>query len=209
MCLILLVVIFEKTVFTFCKDRIKFLRKIRYSGMNKAEALSNDLLEEIHVSYIVNDYKRTALEIKTLQEKINQVQPTSKNSQTLKTTLQNHVKALEAKLRMLERKIDELCKLVGVSEGTLEERMLKLKRRQLELLQIVEYRMMSKVQSYDIRDCQEYFGILELERILKSMKNSNAHEIQKMLRKSESRVGAKRSNSKSPTKAEGNLEESI
>jgi hypothetical protein len=29
------------------------------------------------------------------------------------------------------------------------------------------YRMKSKVQTYDIRDCQEYYGVLELEALLK------------------------------------------
>lgn len=35
--------------------------------------------------------------------------------------------------------------------------------------------MKSKVQSFDIRDCEEYYGILELESLLK--KNSKANGI--------------------------------
>jgi len=35
--------------------------------------------------------------------------------------------------------------------------------------------MKSKVQSFDIRDCEEYYGILELENLLK--KNSKAKQV--------------------------------
>lgn len=36
-------------------------------------------------------------------------------------------------------------------------------------------RMKSKVQSFDIRDCEEYYGILELENLLK--RNSKPEQV--------------------------------
>ena len=36
-----------------------------------------------------------------------------------------------------------------------------------KLMSYKHYRIKSKVQSYDIRDCDEYYGILELEILLK------------------------------------------
>jgi hypothetical protein len=64
MVILILINLFEKTVFSFCKNKIKYLKRFRYGGLEKQEALSNDLFEEIHVGYLVNDYERTKVEKK-------------------------------------------------------------------------------------------------------------------------------------------------
>ena len=49
--------------------------------------------------------------------------------------------------------------------------------------------MKSKVQTYDIRDCEEYFGVLELEQLLKKAnKENNANVNLDMIRRSSSKV---------------------
>ena len=50
----------------------------------------------------------------------------------------------------------------------------KIKQLQLKFELVMSkknYRMKSKIQTYDIRDCAEYYGVLELEALLKQSKN--------------------------------------
>jgi hypothetical protein len=50
----------------------------------------------------------------------------------------------------------------------------KIKQLQLKFEMVMSkknYRMKSKIQTYDIRDCAEYYGVLELETLLKQSKN--------------------------------------
>jgi len=57
--------------------------------------------------------------------------------------------------------------LIDLPVMSFEQRTIQLKKSQEKLFQKKQYRMKSKVQSYDIRDCSEYFGVLELEKLLK------------------------------------------
>ena len=47
------------------------------------------------------------------------------------------------------------------------ERIRKLSINAEALLEKKEYRIKSKVQTYDLRDCEEYYGIMALESLLK------------------------------------------
>jgi hypothetical protein len=44
------------------------------------------------------------------------------------------------------------------------------------------------VQSYDIRDCKEYYGILELEKLLKDMSNEGKIDVDQQLVKKQTKV---------------------
>lgn len=48
----------------------------------------------------------------------------------------------------------------------MQERIRQLKLHEGALCDKKGFRMKSKVQSYDLRDCEEYYGILELEKLL-------------------------------------------
>ena len=47
-----------------------------------------------------------------------------------------------------------------------------LKEKKVELVNTKKYRMKSTIQSYDIRDNKEYYGVLEMEKTLKGLNNS-------------------------------------
>ena len=72
-----------------------------------------------------------------------------------------------SKEQLIKRKINKLCKIVGVNEATTDEKIKQLKISEDKLLELKDYKMKSKVQSYDLRDCEEYYGILELEKLLR------------------------------------------
>lgn len=76
-----------------------------------------------------------------------------------------------AKERLIEQKLNGLCKLIGLSEPTLELRIRALKFKEPEILEKKNYRMKSRVQSYDLRDSEEYTGLLELEKVLRELKD--------------------------------------
>lgn len=50
----------------------------------------------------------------------------------------------------------------------MQKRIDQIKLRMSHLNDQTKTRMKSKIQSYDIRDCPEYEGILELEKLLRS-----------------------------------------
>ena len=52
---------------------------------------------------------------------------------------------------------------------TIQEKVSHLQINILKLQAEKQYRIKSKVQTYDIRDCEAYFGILELEALLKKV----------------------------------------
>ena len=74
---------------------------------------------------------------------------------------------MDRKKKEIETEIKKLCKLVGIQEATHELRANKLLVNEKDLLSRKEYKMKSKVQSYDIRDIDHYNGILELEAQLR------------------------------------------
>lgn len=80
------------------------------------------------------------------------------------------------KKRVIEQKINGLCKLIGLSEPTLELKIRALKFKEPEILEKKNYRMKSKVQSYDLRDCEEYTGLLELEKVLRDLKDKEEND---------------------------------
>jgi len=49
----------------------------------------------------------------------------------------------------------------------MEEKVKKLQFQIEKLMSKRKYRIKSKIQTYDIRDAEQYFGILELEDLLK------------------------------------------
>lgn len=53
-----------------------------------------------------------------------------------------------------------------IDEYTMQKRIDQIKLKMTSLND--QTRMKSKIQSYDIRDCPEYAGILELEKLLRS-----------------------------------------
>ena len=71
------------------------------------------------------------------------------------------------KERLLAHKINALAKLLEIDEPTIAERIRILRIRKKEMFQKKAYKIKSKLQSYDIRDGAEYYGILELEKQLK------------------------------------------
>jgi len=78
-----------------------------------------------------------------------------------------------AKEKTIEAKISQLCKLIAIEEPTVQERIRQLKLHEDALHDKKSFRMKSKVQSYDLRDCEEYYGILELEKLLLDAQDNN------------------------------------
>lgn len=73
---------------------------------------------------------------------------------------------LDKKENIIDHKIEELCKKVGIDTSTTDERIHLLKKNTLILHALMKYRIKSKIQTYDIRDQDEYNGILNLEKLL-------------------------------------------
>ena len=57
--------------------------------------------------------------------------------------------------------------MLNIIEPTVSERIRKLSINAEALLERKQYRIKSKVQTYDLRDCEEYYGIMALESLLK------------------------------------------
>ena len=83
------------------------------------------------------------------------------------SSINKHIKRLKNKEKEIFKKLNELCRLLDIDEITIEGKIKELQRNVLQLIAKKNYRMKSKVQTYDIRDCEEYYGILELEALLR------------------------------------------
>ena len=59
-----------------------------------------------------------------------------------------------------------------------------LKKREAILMTKKQFRMKSKVQTYDIRDCEEYYGVLELERLLQDSRGTDVQRLNNNIRNS-------------------------
>jgi hypothetical protein len=65
----------------------------------------------------------------------------------------------------------------------MREKTKQLRLKEAELMERKAFLMKSKVQTYDIRDCEEYYGILELEKLLlKTSKGQPFEEFEEGLR---------------------------
>lgn len=60
-----------------------------------------------------------------------------------------------------------MCKLLKIDEPTIASKIFKLHVNIEKLISVKKQKIKSKVQTYDIRDCEEYNGILELEQLLR------------------------------------------
>ena len=67
---------------------------------------------------------------------------------------------------LITQKLDKIAADMQIDEYTMQKRIDQIKLRMSSLKD--QTRMKSKIQSYDIRDCPEYEGILDLERLLRS-----------------------------------------
>ena len=81
--------------------------------------------------------------------------------------LNNLIRHLKQKEQEILKQINSLCKLLNIAEPTVSERIRQLSINVETLLERKQYRIKSKVQTYDLRDCEEYYGIIALEGLLK------------------------------------------
>ena len=106
--------------------------------------------------------------------------------------LEEHITRLREKVIHLEEKIDVLCWLADEDKDddkpiristenlaqvkskaaneakTFEDKIIHLKLNEVKLKENRGERLKSKVQSYDIRDAENYAGILEIEQLLRT-----------------------------------------
>jgi len=75
--------------------------------------------------------------------------------------------------------------MVGIDESmSIKQKIHHLKKKEAHLKTIRPYRMKSKVQTYDLRDSEQYYGVLELEKLLKEDKEIDVEGLNNNIRKS-------------------------
>ena len=132
------------------------------------DAISDDYYDEIHLKFLLAEHARAKLDKEVCLKHM--IENQGKNRATYdenKPSYNKFVKLMISKERLIEKKINRLCKLVKVNEPTIDEKIKQLKKSEGKLLELKNFRMKSKVQSYDLRDCEQYYGILELEKVLR------------------------------------------
>ena len=83
--------------------------------------------------------------------------------------LKEHISRLQEKQSLLTDKLDALAKKLRIAEPTMDERIQCIRKERARLEELNPHKMKSKVQSYDIRDSEEFDGVLELEKQLKTI----------------------------------------
>ena len=91
---------------------------------------------------------------------------------------------MEKKEKLLEEKIGALSLLLGINECNIKKRIHALKKQEATLNTLKKFRIKSKVQTYDLRDCEEYQGVLELEKLLQESRKDNVKALNDNIRKS-------------------------
>ena len=155
------------------------------------DAISDDYYEEIHLKFLLAEYARAKLDKdECLKHMIENKCNHQSHYEENKPAYNKFVKIMISKEKLIEKKINKLCKLIGVNENTIGEKIKQLKIQEDKLLELKDYKMKSKVQSYDLRDCDEYYGILELEKLLRENQDEDdVHDqINMNLRKTHTRM---------------------
>lgn len=84
---------------------------------------------------------------------------------------------MQDKRAAIAHQIDLLCVDLGIDEPTIEAKIHELRKNESRLKTIKKYRIKSKVQSYDIRDAEDFYGVLELEQMLKTERKSSITQL--------------------------------
>ena len=96
---------------------------------------------------------------------------------------------MEDKKRVIEHQIGADCSTIGIdTELPLDKQIDQLKIKQTELFNIKKYKMKSKVQTYDIRDSEDYNGFLELEVVLRENRQSTVDKLNNSIRRSANKL---------------------
>jgi len=163
--LLICLALFEQTVFSFFISHISLFANIQ-KQFNEMDALSDDYYEEMTLKFLISEYERTKQEHQELNLYLEEIK--EEQDYILKTpAINKHIKRLSQKERVIQAKFHELCKVLEIEEPTIEEKIKKLQINVERLMSLRNYRIKSRVQSYDIRDCEQYMGVLELESLLK------------------------------------------
>ena len=80
----------------------------------------------------------------------------------MKEYLQNSID----KVDVLNTKINSMADKLGIKEKTHQKRNEKVLAKQEKAASLKKYRMKSFVQSYELRDSEEFEGVMELENLL-------------------------------------------
>jgi hypothetical protein len=172
--LVLLLWLCESTIFLCLNKHCYRCRKYQ-KAFEKMEAISDDYYDEIHLKFLLAEYDRAELDKATcLQHMV--ASKENPDYLELRPSYNQFVKTMLAKQRTIESRITQHCKLIGIDEPTIPERIRQLKLHEEALWNKKSFRMKSKVQSYDLRDCEEYYGILELEKLLLDAEDNNVDE---------------------------------
>jgi len=106
----------------------------------------------------------------------------------IRPTYNKFVMLMKAKEKMIEHKINKYCKLIKINKTTMKSKINQLKLQEAKLVEAKEFRMKSKIQSYDIRDCDQFYGILELEKLLKKSTDLNMEKFADGIRRSNASI---------------------
>lgn len=81
----------------------------------------------------------------------------------LSQNINKYIKHLQDKDKAINKELMKICKEAGIDEPTLGSKIAQLLKQQESIRHLRKNRIKSKIQTYDIRDCEEYYGILQLE----------------------------------------------
>lgn len=166
--MLLCLILFERTIFNFLVSNIDCFKTINQK-FQKMEAISDDYYSVMDLRFLISEYERAKQERKRYQQLIED-EKHSADFVIKAQALNRHVRRLKDKARTIRLHVEGLCREVGVKAETFGQKLHQLQINIEKILANQKHKNKSKVQTYDIRDCEEYFGVLELEALLKKCK---------------------------------------
>lgn len=107
------------------------------------------------LQFLLNEYQRATLDYNT--SKAVSLKLRARNDE-LWRILHRHQHKMEDKKAVIVHIMNEYCRLLEIEEENIDEKIHQLKKNEprLKALKKTQMKMKSKIQSYDIRDCEQY-----------------------------------------------------
>ena len=120
------------------------------------DAITDDYYDEINLKTLLAEYQRAKVEKKEVRKVLNKMIEDQDSKNQHRIVLHSYINQMLNKETLLVSKIQGLCELLGTTETNIYKRIHILKKHEPILLTLKHNRMKSKVQTYDLRDCEEY-----------------------------------------------------
>lgn len=141
-----------------------------YDDQDEMNLVSDDYYKEVNAEFLLNEYVRTKMTKDRFEAMVREKPKSKLKIVQLKHAdqqyLSNHIQRLKHKQSQIQAQIKQLCKLVGIKDKDMATRIKKLQVNIDKVYALKNYRIKSRIQSYDIRDSIKYKGALELEQII-------------------------------------------